>query len=555
MAWIQKNQTNNISLIVQNRTHMSESQLLNDTKVYHYNNLDQAADLYMKHVQKGSKIGCFADYDTDGITSDNIQRLLAKALRINDFYSIVPGRFSDGYGIKERHIDEFKDFDLLLLCDNGIAAVEAVKKAKDYGIEVIILDHHQSRVDKTGKVILPPADVIVDPHITGGDFDDLCGAGISYRFAEAVFERCSWMSDKQKWFFLSRMSCFAALGTVGDVVSLTYDNRKIVKEGIKNLNKGYATTGLKTLCREAKIYKASSTVFGYFLSPIINASGRMYDNGPKFISNLISYDVSGDLVDNDFLSKCCKAIETNDKRKEIEALAVERDFNLIDTTELKDNNFIVIIDSEITTGIVGLVSGKITEKYHRPSIVLTETVDKSLVKGSGRSIEDIDLKSILDKNNSLIEVYGGHAQACGITLNREKLDEFIKKINECTPKYEACTDIFYDVECTLQNAIHVYQEIEKFEPYGQGNPGIKVLIRGVEPDYSKSAMPVISMGADKQHLKIIADGMEFVWFNHAEDYRALGSPEKVDVIGTLGVNSFNGIQTLQMTVEHLRKAE
>lgn len=554
MAWIQTSESNDISTIVENRTGMNINELLDDKKVYHYNNLEQAVDLYLDHVKKGHKIGGFFDYDTDGVTSNNIQKLLAKALRVTNFKDIVPRRFSDGYGIKERHISEFKGYRLLILCDNGIAAVEAVQKARDMGIDVIILDHHEPRVSEDQQVLIPNANVIVDPHITGGDFDDLCGAGISYRFAEMVINKCNWMSEKQKWFFLSRMSCFAALGTVGDVVKLTYDNRKIVKEGLKNINKGYMTTGLKALCNEAKATSVSSITLGFLLSPIINASGRMADNGPREIANLIAVDAKNDKVDQAFLLRCHKAVETNKSRKAIEALAVERAFSKIETSNIVHDNFIVIVDKEITTGIAGLISGKITEKYNRPSIVLSVLGDTGLLKGSGRSVEGTNLKGILDENNSLIETYGGHPAACGITLRQEKLEDFIKAVNKTAPQFKLLEDDFYDVECTIENAYKSYVEIKKFEPYGQGNPEIKVCIKGISPDYEHNKFAVSFLGSEKQHLKIIADGIELLWFNHAKDYIEMGKPEKFDVIGSLGINSFNGVNTLQMTIKVMRLA-
>lgn len=550
MAWIKREKTNNITQIVQKRTGQSAKELLKDTKEYKYNNLEESAELYLYHVKKGSKIGWYCDYDTDGINSDNIQRLIARALRITDFYGIVPRRFSDGYGVKERHIEAFKDCGLLILCDNGIAAIEAVEKAKSYGMDVIVLDHHQPKVDKNQNVILPMADVIVDPHVTGGDFTDLCGAGISYRFAEAVLKKCNWMSEKQKWFFLARASCFAALGTVGDAVSLTHDNRKIVKEGLYNLNKGYATTGLKALCEQANIRNATSTDFAYFLSPIINASGRMNDDGSSFISKLISYDMKNDEVGEHILSDCNKAIETNTLRKKVEAKAVADAFDKIDSTELKEHNFIIIVDENITAGIAGLISGKITEAYHRPSIVLTPTANPNLIKGSGRSVEGVNLKEILDKNNSLIEAYGGHEQACGITLKRENLELFSQKVNEITPQFKMSDDIYYDVECTLDDAYKMYEEIKKYEPYGQGNPNIRVCIKDVEVDKRN----VYFMGDEKQHLKIKNEKVEFVWFSHAKDYIFLGQPEKINVIGSLGINSFNGIDTLQMAVSEMEES-
>ena len=182
MEWKCTDIGNNIEDIVTKNTGMTKEQLLKDTHKYEYNFLDDAVDKFMAHLKRGSKIGVFADYDTDGVTSATQLEVLCRSIGVQNFNVYVPRRFSDGYGIKERHVELFDDCGLLITVDNGIAAKEVIDKANDIGLETIVLDHHQPRIENGEKII--PNTLVIDPHITGGDFEDLCGAGIVFRFSK-----------------------------------------------------------------------------------------------------------------------------------------------------------------------------------------------------------------------------------------------------------------------------------------------------------------------------------------------------------------------------------
>lgn len=541
MEWKCTDIGNNIEDIVTKNTGMSKELLLKDNNVYEYNFLDEAVEKFMAHLKSGSKIGVFADYDTDGVTSAAQLEVLCRNIGVQNFNVYVPRRFSDGYGIKERHVELFSDCGLLITVDNGIAAKEVIDEANKVGLDTIILDHHQPRIEN-GKQVIPDT-LIVDPHITGGDFEDLCGAGIVFRFSEKVLNKVGWISEDEKTKLFQKLSCFAALGTVGDVVPLLYDNRVIVRNGLKNMCKGNATSGFKTLMEEANISKPTAMDLGFGLSPIVNASGRMHDNGPQFITKLLAYD--GD--EKELLTKKIKAaIETNEERKKITNLALERA-----NEKLKDqsDNFIIMIDKDITTGIAGLVSGGITEKTQKPSIVLVPTADPDILKGSGRSVEGVDIKSILDANQDLLLAYGGHPQACGVTVERKNIKALQKAFNELAPKVtEKDLILKYDFVMNIKDSEKTLKEILRFAPYGEGCPEPIVRVNNIKPKLNRT------MGSDLQHIKFITeDGVDVIWFNGAQEYKSLGSPEEFDIIGSLGYNIFNGNVTIQILVKDLKK--
>lgn len=547
MQWIKRTDTNSVLKIVTERTGMTESELLCDTKNYAVNNIVAAAELYLKHKNRGSKIVWYTDYDADGINSANIAKTLNAAISV-EAEVIVPRRFSDGYGIKTRQVEAL-DCNLLVLADNGIAAIEAVAKAKEKGMDVIILDHHEAFVNEKKEVELPIADVIVDPHITGGDFDDYCGAGLCYKFAVEVLKRTPELTPEQKMAVMEKVSIFAAIGTIADVVSLTGENRRIVKEGINNLLKHKSTTGLQKLLDISGMseYTTASSM-AFFLCPQFNAYGRLEDCGSKMISSLTSYD---GVIDENIEEEIGIIKVKNEERKKLAGEAMDRAELYIKANKLENAPFIVFIDEAGTIGVNGLTAGRITEKYRRPSIVVSPISD-TLLKGSGRSRDWANLKEILDNNNELIAAYGGHPGACGITLLRDDVEEFIKAVCVSTPEmpeYEKTNDMFYDIDCPLNRVGELAPLIEKLEPYGQGNPELIVRIDNIPFSVNKfTRLHYKLMGSDNQHVKFTTDGCSFVWWNGAEEYKKLGRPKKASVLCTLGYNVYQGNKTIQAQI-------
>ena len=560
MKWLRKGAYNTVKELVQANTGMSANDLAYDARSYYYPGIKEAAELFMDHIKHGSKILVWCDYDTDGVDCKFIMSYtLARPMKIRNIEILCPGRYSDGYGIKPSIVEQFAGTDLLVLCDNGIAAIEAVDLAREMGMDVIILDHHDPRVIE-GQVVMPNANVIVDPHLTGGyimdvagnqigEFRDLCGAGITWYFTHEVRSMCDWMSDKQKWYLDQIAYIGATFGTVGDVVDLKDDNRRIVKQGLTNLNKGMGTSGIRQLMYKLYLNNVSSMDIGFLISPIINASGRLEDTGANRIAALLCTDANDEDAKKALYAEVDRAIEVNKKRKAMTKESVER---VVENYEANGGNdpFIVCYDEYTVSGIVGLVASELVNRYHRPALVFAPSgKDDGVIKGSGRSIEGIGIKGLLDQIQQYLTTYGGQPMACGASLSIDNMDAFGDAVNAITPVLDTSDAIMYDLECTYTEAATKLAEQEQFEPYGAGNPQPVYRINGVElcePGY---------MGGDSQHLKFQTKDADILWFDGRKAYEDLGSPKMVDMLVTMSYHEFKDQVTVQMQVIDMKPAD
>lgn len=560
MKWLRKGAYNTVKELVQANTGMSANDLAYDARSYYYPGIKEAAELFMDHIKHGSKILVWCDYDTDGVDCKFIMSYtLARPMKIRNIEILCPGRYSDGYGIKPSIVEQFAGTDLLVLCDNGIAAIEAVDLAREMGMDVIILDHHDPRVIE-GQVVMPNANVIVDPHLTGGyimdgagnqigEFRDLCGAGITWYFTHEVRSMCDWMSDKQKWYLDQIAYIGATFGTVGDVVDLKDDNRRIVKQGLTNLNKGMGTSGIRQLMYKLYLNNVSSMDIGFLISPIINASGRLEDTGANRIAALLCTDANDEGAKKALYAEVDRAIDVNKKRKAMTKESVER---VVENYEANGGNdpFIVCYDEYTVSGIVGLVASELVNRYHRPALVFAPSgKDDGVIKGSGRSVEGVGIKGLLDQVQQYLTTYGGHPMACGASLLIDNLDAFGDAVNAITPVLDTSDAIMYDLECAYTEAATKLAEQEQFEPYGAGNPQPVYRINGVElcePEY---------MGGNSQHVKFQTKDADILWFDGRKAYENLGSPKMVDMLVTMSYHEFKDQVTVQMQVIDMKPAD
>lgn len=560
MKWLRKGAYNTVKELVQANTGMSANDLAYDARSYYYPGIKEAAELFMDHIKHGSKILVWCDYDTDGVDCKFIMSYtLARPMKIRNIEILCPGRYSDGYGIKPSIVEQFAGTDLLVLCDNGIAAIEAVDLAREMGMDVIILDHHDPRVIE-GQVVMPNANVIVDPHLTGGyimdgagnqigEFRDLCGAGITWYFTHEVRSMCDWMSDKQKWYLDQIAYIGATFGTIGDVVDLKDDNRRIVKQGLTNLNKGMGTSGIRQLMYKLYLNNVSSMDIGFLISPIINASGRLEDTGANRIAALLCTDANDEGAKKALYAEVDRAIDVNKKRKAMTKESVER---VVENYEANGGNdpFIVCYDEYTVSGIVGLVASELVNRYHRPALVFAPSgKDDGVINGSGRSVEGVGIKGLLDQVQQYLTTYGGHPMACGASLLIDNLDAFGDAVNAITPVLDTSDAIMYDLECTYTEAATKLAEQEQFEPYGAGNPQPVYRINGVElcePEY---------MGGNSQHIKFQTKDADILWFDGRKAYEDLGSPKMVDMLVTMSYHEFKDQVTVQMQVIDMKPAD
>ena len=427
--------------------------------------VDKAVEILRNKIKEKKRIRIIGDYDIDGVVSTFILiKGLKRAGALADTY--IPDRVADGYGIHEHLIERAANdgIDVIVTCDNGIAAYNEITMAKEKGMTVIITDHHEIPYKETEdgrELILPPADAIVNPKQPDCNYPEkrLCGAVVALKLVTALYEACG-IPEKELEDFLE----LGAIATVGDVMDLQGENRILVKEGLKRLSHT-SNKGLRELIRANGLEEGPITAYhvGFVLGPCINASGRL-DTAKRALELLEAKKVA----EADLLAGDLKAL--NDSRKDMTAQAVEEAFIQVENSELKDADVLVVYLPECHESLAGIVAGRIREKYYRPVFVLTKGAEG--LKGSGRSIETWHMYEGLNRVKHLLSKFGGHKMAAGLSMPEENLEQFRKEINEksgITPEdlnEKIAIDMQLPFECVNEKFI---EELAVLEPFGKGN--------------------------------------------------------------------------------------
>ena len=532
------NDLKTIKDVVLNNVGLTEDEFFNPNGNVTIKDLDIVVKMIKDSISKNEHITVVGDYDADGICASAILKLTLNHLNA-DFSIRLPKRFSEGYGLSEKIVDEIES-GLLITVDNGIATIDAIKKAKDKGLKVIVTDHHLP-ID-TGE--LPCADVIVDPNAIkdSSSFTDYCGAGIAYKLA------CELVDDE---ILKKKLLAFAAIATIGDVVPLVGDNRNIVIEGLKILNSenGILPVGLYALLDVCNLIYTTidETTIGFKLAPMINAPGRLEDNGAEFSLNVISYD-------KDFLiakDNAMQLVRFNEKRKVLKEENLKLLHKNIEENNLENEKPLVIYQEGLHEGLVGLLAGALTEEYRTPCFVFTDSEDAGFIKGSARGYGDCHIKNALDMFPDVIEKYGGHKSAAGITLAKDNLDLFIQKIKEYLVIEEISDDLFYDLEIHAGKVLNSIEELLKFAPFGEGNPKPVFLIKDYEL-VPRTGKFFDLMGENKSYLKLFSN-CNAISFNCAEKFETEKFPKNLNLLGTFGYNYFNGREYPQISFVDFEK--
>ncbi len=501
---------------------------LNMDEFPYINNLRDAAKEIKAFCSQSDKVAIVGDYDADGITSTTILYWVFKKMGIEP-YIRIPKRFSEGYGINEKIIDEIEE-GLLITVDNGIAAFDAIKKAKEKGLYVIILDHHLVPVNEDGEYVLPNADIIVNPAIEKeSSFHNYCGAAIAWRLAVTMFPDLRFNSLKQ----------LASIATVTDVMPLIGANRELVKSGLEYANKKTLVPGMAVLLETLNLKPPiNEENYGFLLGPVFNAAERLYDGGASIAVNLLTTKRN----DPNAEKLAQKLVSINKERKEIVSEIMS------DIKQLKDlKRPIVLYREKCNEGIIGLIAGRLCEEYQCPVIVFTDSQSEpDVLKGSGRSIPEVHLKEVLDNIQENIVQYGGHAGAAGLSIKKEKLDDFTKAFTaECGEIPDINNDIEYDLELDISKLENVITELKKFAPFGEGNPKPLFHLK-YKPDGQYKTI------GDGTHFLITDSRITFLGFGLTEEYKKLGSPETLDVIGTPVESYFNGIKSYKFEIKAIQ---
>ncbi|MGN2337440.1 single-stranded-DNA-specific exonuclease RecJ [Clostridium cagae] len=532
---------------------------------YEMKDIEKATEILKEKIDSKEKIRIIGDYDVDGVISVYLLYTALKKCGANVDYEI-PDRIKDGYGINKKIILEAKndEIDTLLTCDNGISAIEQIKYAKELGMTVIVTDHHDipfaedEKGDRT--FISSEADSIINPKQIecGYKFDKICGAGVAFKLIEILYEKMKISKEE-----LYKLIEFVAIATVCDVVDLIDENRIFVKNGLKMIN-NTTNLGLKYLMKETKMdgKEISTYHLGFVIGPCINASGRL-DSAKKGLRLLLSQN------EEEALNLAKELVELNDERKSMTSDGVEKAIEIIEGSTMKDDKVFVIYIPEVHESLAGIIAGRIREKYNVPTIILTKAEDG--VKGSGRSIEEYNMFEELLTCKELLNKFGGHPMAAGLSLDENNIDLLREELNRNTKltNEELVPKVIIDVPLGLENINYdMINDLEILEPFGKGNSkplfgaknvnAVKAMVLGQNKNVLKIKLKTASGRAiDSIYFGDIQEFEQYITkkYNY-EELQKLYDGEfnsvNLDLIFYPSINEYNGNISIQIVIQNYR---
>lgn len=510
--------------------------------------MDRAVDILKEKIEEGKKIRVIGDYDIDGVNATYILQQGLAGLGA-DVDTDIPDRIKDGYGLNQMLIDRAleDDVDMIITCDNGIAAMNEIAYGKENGMTIVVTDHHEvPYLEENGekKYLLPPADAVVDPHRADCEypFKGLCGAAVAYKLVEVLY-RVSGKSEQEVGHLQESLMENVAIATIGDVMDLVGENRVFVKKGLELL-KTTKNEGLHALMQCTGVDTANLNTYhiGFVIGPCINAGGRL-DTAKRALELLNASNR------REAVTLAADLKELNDSRKEMTEEGVEEAVRQIESSSWKDDQVLVVYLPECHESIAGIIAGRIKERYYRPTFVLTK--GETGVKGSGRSIEAYDMFAEMSRCRELFTKFGGHKLAAGLSLEEEKVEVFRKRINELADLTEEDLQMKVSIDMRLpfpyinEELIH---ELKILEPFGKGNG---------KPLFAESKLRVIQpriFGKNRNVLKCRLEDqqgnqMEAVYFGEVED--CLRQMEKKQIMSFTyypSINEYMGRRTIQLTI-------
>ncbi|MCI5517427.1 MAG: single-stranded-DNA-specific exonuclease RecJ [Roseburia sp.] len=428
--------------------------------------MDLLTDILCVKIAENAAIRVIGDYDIDGVMSSYI--LVTALRRCGANVSVqIPDRMKDGYGLNRNLIDEAEQagVDTILTCDNGIAAIEEIAYAKQFGMTVLVTDHHEipyTEINGVREYLTSEADAIVNPHQKECPYPykELCGAAVAWKMVCVLYQKLG-IPEKESLDFLENV----AFATVGDVMELTDENRILVREGLKWIHHT-KNVGMRALIAQCGLEPEEIEVyhFGFVIGPCINASGRL-DTAKRALSLLLETD------EKKAVQTANELVVLNAERKDMTAEGVENARKICEEEGYSKDKVIVLYLPEVHESIAGIIAGRIREAYYRPVFVLTKSEEG--VKGSGRSIEGYSMYEEMCKCSELFTRFGGHPMAAGLSMNESDVDVFRKRINELAelPEEDLIPKVKIDVPMPMDYVTKdLVREFSLLQPFGKGNP-------------------------------------------------------------------------------------
>lgn len=520
--------------------------------------LEPARKIIKDAIDNHKKIRIVGDYDSDGIMSTTLLLRSLKTFGAETSFE-VPDRKQDGYGINKRIVDGCikDDVSVIITCDNGVSAFEAVKYAKDNGIKVIVTDHHLPKIED-GKEISVEADAIIDPKVEKSSypFNDICGAFVAFKLITYISKDYEFNAD-----LIDEITQYAAFATITDIMPLLDENRDLIKRGLELINSRPAKA-FYHLKNELKVDKEINVFhIGFILGPSVNAIGRL-SNANHAIAAFESYD------DDKIIAICKELYALNQERKDLTELGYEVAIKEIEADEnFLDKDVIIVKSKDIERSVAGIVAGRLKERYYRPAIALYE--EDGILYGSARSIEEYNLFDELSKAKDFLSGFGGHKLAAGLELKLDNYDKFVTFINNNSnltdeDKIEKIyIDAFYPIDF---QKFSIFDTIEKLKPFGEKNPDVLF----ADKDLVLKDISVFGQNRNVIKLKFrtkLDNIMTAILFYKEEElkkdyedefnsdiYRDLASGKEIimDICYNLRINEYMNNKNLEINVKHFR---
>lgn len=509
--------------------------------------MKEAIERIASALERKERIAIYGDYDADGVTATALLFEAFSELGFEGIEYYIPDRQSEGYGMNDQAIEYLagKGVKLIVTVDCGIANIRETEKAKELGMDVVITDHH-SIPER-----LPSAVAIVNPHLpdSGFPFEDLAGVGVAFKLVSAAYMTLAPEKAGQlKW-----MLDLVAIGTIADCVELLGENRTLVKYGLIVLSKT-RRAGLREMFKVGRIDISEDSVpdahqVAFQIAPRINAAGRM-DHAS------VSYKL---IVESDPVKARDMALEVEKKNQERQKVTgqIVKEIEMIAENSFRDKKFIFVANEHWPVGILGLISGKVTDRFKKPSVVLQKQPDGYV--GSLRSVPEVNIMEALRECSELLSKFGGHAQAAGVSVSRENIGKFCERMSEAVERRMDGLEIIPSIDIDLEiDPIAIdwklLGKVRDMEPFGSGNKEPVFLARGMEVKDAR----IVGNGSRHLKLSLSAPGspnvLDAIGFGMGEDFSDIGPGDRLDILFNLQEDGWNGNRKIQLRLADAKKA-